>query len=201
MAPPVGTVVGRFVFPQPVKGFIRFVCTARGPLQMAGESAIYLPTVIDVPFPTDGELSQVLAATDSTEYNPSNFTWRVEFHLTDNLGRSIGGKPFHIAVPAGVEVDLATEMPIAEAHGVFAPSGGSGVPGPMGPAGPRGLQGIQGVKGDTGTQGPKGDTGAQGIQGIQGIQGLTGPAGHNPITVSATPPLAPAEGDIWFDIS
>jgi hypothetical protein len=37
--------------------------------------------------------------------------------------------------------------------------------------------------------------------------GATGPAGedgadgHNPITVSATEPPSPAEGDIWFDIS
>lgn len=94
-----------------------------------------------------------------------------------------------------------------------------GAPGPAGPAGPAGPQGIQGLTGPAGSVGPAGPQGIQGVpgntgatgntgpagpQGIQGVAGPTGPAGadgHNPITISATAPSNPVDGDIWFDIS
>lgn len=42
----------------------------------------------------------------------------------------------------------------------------------------------------------------RGLPGPQGAAStVPGPPGHNPITVSATAPTSPAEGDIWFDIS
>lgn len=95
-------------------------------------------------------------------------------------------------------------------------TGAQGVPGVAGPAGPIGLTGQAGATGATGATGsvgatgpagPAGPQGAQGIQGVAGSTGATGPQGpagadgHNPITVSATAPSNPSNGDIWFDIS
>jgi hypothetical protein len=37
--------------------------------------------------------------------------------------------------------------------------------------------------------------------GEPGADGAAGADGHNPITVSATAPSSPVDGDIWFDIS
>jgi hypothetical protein len=48
---------------------------------------------------------------------------------------------------------------------------------------------------------PPGEQGIQGPAGEDGADGADGADGHNPITVSATEPASPADGDIWFDIS
>lgn len=50
-------------------------------------------------------------------------------------------------------------------------------------------------------RGLDGAPGPQGLAGPQGPEGSAGVDGHNPITVSATAPTTPADGDIWFDIS
>jgi hypothetical protein len=39
------------------------------------------------------------------------------------------------------------------------------------------------------------------FEGVPTAVGPEGPPGHNPITVSATAPSSPGDGDIWFDIS
>jgi hypothetical protein len=56
----------------------------------------------------------------------------------------------------------------------------------------------------TSVNGQTGDieiTSLQGPAGPTGPTGATGPAGRDPVIVSATPPVSPVDGDIWFDIS
>lgn len=55
------------------------------------------------------------------------------------------------------------------------------------------------VRGPAGTDGVNGTNGIDGVDGSNGTDGLdyTGPT----ITVSATEPISPVEGDLWFDIS
>ena len=74
--------------------------------------------------------------------------------------------------------------------------------GPVGPTGPTG------PTGSTGSTGPTGLTGATGTTGLTGATGPTGPTGPTgatgvgaPLTSSATAPVSPLAGDIWFNTS
>ena len=75
-----------------------------------------------------------------------------------------------------------------------------GATGPTGPQGPRGVQGARGAQGARGTQGVQGVQGPRGIQGARGVQGAIGQSASYRITVSATEPSNPQEGDIWIRI-
>ena len=48
-------------------------------------------------------------------------------------------------------------------------------------------------------QGPPGPPGPPGPAGPQGPPGSGGGSGGSSVTVSATPPVSPAQGDLWFD--
>jgi len=76
------------------------------------------------------------------------------------------------------------------------PTGPTGLTGATGPTGPTGLTGATGP---TGLTGPTGPTGPTGVTGATGITGATG-AGA-PLTSSATAPVSPSAGDLWFDTS
>lgn len=112
--------------------------------------------------------------------------------------------------PQGAKGDTGSQGPT----GATGPAGAdSTVPGPQGP---------QGVKGDTGSQGPAGPQGITGSAGPPGaastvpgppgppgadstVPGPVGPAGPPgedgaSVTVSAVVPVAPAVGDLWFDL-
>jgi hypothetical protein len=133
-------------------------------------------------------------------------------------------------IPWGVAVE-ATSAPTAYVTSVNGQTGEieiaslQGEPGPMGPAGPAGADGLDGadstVPGPAGPAGPAGADGAAGpagpagpagadstVPGPAGPEGPAGPAGADgadymgpTITVSSTAPVAPVNGDLWFDIS
>ena len=101
--------------------------------------------------------------------------------------------------------------------GAQGPQGERGVEGPMGfrgEQGPKGDQGEQGIQGEEGPAGPQGSKGARGMIG-QGIAegGTTGQLLTKAsatdydtewglvLTVSATEPSNPTEGDLWVDIN
>ena len=68
-----------------------------------------------------------------------------------------------------------------------------GATGATGPTGLTGATGPTGLTGATGTTGPTGPTGPTGVTGATGVGA--------PLTSSATAPVSPAAGDIWFNTS
>lgn len=85
-------------------------------------------------------------------------------------------------------------------------SGPAGPPGPQGPQGVPGATGSQGLQGPPGPQGSPGaastvpgPTGPAGPQGVPGPPGVAGASGTNTAVVSATAPVSPAQGALWFD--
>jgi hypothetical protein len=99
----------------------------------------------------DGNVGVDLLATDIEENNPVDWTWRVDFRLTDESGiptRPI--TPYSFNLPAGETLDLSAVMPLESSNGVFY---------------------LKGDKGDIGETGEKGDTGERGPQGAPGASG------------------------------
>lgn len=106
-------------------------------------------------------------------------------------------------------------------QGVDGTIGVDGDPGPTGPTGPTGIDGkfvssatqpLNPVEGDGWFNSTLArmfiyydgywvevSSNEAGIAGTDGEPGPTGPTGPSPSNVSATPPLDPEEGDIWFD--
>ena len=94
--------------------------------------------------------------------------------------------------PTGVAATVSVGTTSDGATGAVTNSGTSGAAVlnfvvPIGATGPTGVTGLTGPTGPTGITGPTGPTGATG-------------AGA-PITSSATAPVSPSAGDIWFDTS
>lgn len=138
---PTGTVIGRILFidqdqsdanTEPdysiINGTVKFICSVRGPIQVASQSTTLIPLSFDATFDSEGYLVSQgdtalvrgirLPATDSSVYNPSNFTWKVVFDIFDSTtGNQIRVDPFSIAVPTDGTVDLSTAMPVSEARG------------------------------------------------------------------------------------
>jgi hypothetical protein len=73
--------------------------------------------------------------------------------------------------------------------------------GPVGATGPTGVTGLTGATGLTGPTGLTGATGPTGIgaTGATGPIGATGPTGPLGIVSSATAPVSPSAGQVWFD--
>jgi hypothetical protein len=218
-----GTVVGQFLLAYadgsdtdqqpdgvPAKGSIFF---RPSPLKILDGSSTpnpvtILPAVVECVLDESGYLlggdatrGVRLVATDDPDLNPLNWTWTVEFRLSDQDDIPVPLPSFSISLPLDTTVDLTTASPVPTANGLFY------LVGPTGPAGPTGATGAQGdgatvTAGTTatgaagsnasvansGTSGdavfdftiPRGDTGIQGIQGDQGVQGpigLTGATG------------------------
>lgn len=149
---PTGLVTGRFLFVSEdkvtdaganpdytvVKGNITFTCSAKGPVRVPDNNLILIPLVFYASFdsggnviPLDGDGVGIrLPATDSPVYNPTGFTWLVEFKLTDaRTGNAVNIKSFSIEVKADQETKLAQSFPVSESGGVVM------VQGPPGPAG------------------------------------------------------------------
>ena len=84
------------------------------------------------------------------------------------------------------------------ATGATGPTGLTGATGPTGVTGATGLTGDTGPTGVTGATGVTGPTGPTGPTGVTGATGVTGPTA---ITSSATAPVSPTAGAIWFDTS
>lgn len=143
----------------------------------------------------DGTRGVRLVATNDPDLNPLNWTWTVEFRLTDQDDVPVPLPSFSITLPLDTTVDLTTASPVPDANGLFyliGPTGPIGVTGATGPQGAAatvalgttttGAAGSSGLVTNSGNSGdavfnftvPRGGTG---IQGIQGIQGDTGPIG------------------------
>lgn len=168
---PTGLVTGQFYFVNEdnvdvdtdptltvVTGKVTFTCEAETPLRMPTKDAVIIPLVFEAGFDSQGRLVPKgqtnvgieLPASDSPLFNPTGFTWRVDFDLVDAAtGYTIRMDPFSIIVPGGVTSDMVKLMPVSTAPGTIM------------------------------VQGPKGDTGATGATGPQGAPGTGVPSGGN----------------------
>jgi hypothetical protein len=158
-----GTVTGRFLLayadssdvdPQPdgepAKGFVIFTAS---PVKILDASASPAPvTILPAPVVANlnadgyiegytGDAGVRLVATNDSDLNPLNWTWEVDFRLTDEDGNPITLPSFSFALPAGSTTDLTTVSPVPDASGTFYN---------VGPQGPQGIQGIQGPPGSLG---------------------------------------------------
>ena len=224
-----GTVVGQFLLayadgadvdPQPdgvpAKGSIYF---RPSPIKLldAGSTpnpVTILPAVVECVLDNEGYLlggdttrGVRLVATDDADLNPTNWTWTVEFRLTDQDDVPVSLPSFNIELPSDTTVDLTTASPVPAANGTYylvGPQGPTGATGDTGPAGDAatitvgttttGAEGTDASVTNSGTTSaavldftiPRGDTGAQGPQGIQGETGPIGPTGATGIEWQGT---------------
>lgn len=202
-----GTVTGRFLLayadsndsdPQPdgepAKGFVIFTAS---PIKLLDASASPAPVTI-LPAPVVANLNAEgyiegfagnagvrLVATDDPDLNPQDWTWRVDFRLTDETDVPLTLPSFSFELPADTTVDLTTVSPVPGANGTFY------LVGPAGPAPEFTVTTLTSEPGEdaevviTGTSPdldieftlPRGDQGPQGEQGVQGIQGIQGEQG------------------------
>jgi len=137
-----GTVVGRFllayadgvdsdVFPDgvPAKGTVLFTPSAKALKNLNASPApvTILPGTIECSLDTDGYLlgsdgtrGVRLIATDNTENNPYDWTWRVDYRFTDQDDIAVATIPFfHMELPGGGQVDLTSASPVADSNGVL----------------------------------------------------------------------------------
>lgn len=140
-----------------------------------------------------GQRGVRLLATDDPSGNPVNWTWKVEFRLTDASGTPVRTVPeFSFSLPSDSTIDLTDVMPVTSSNGTFYLVGPQGPRGETGPAntltvgtvttGEAGSSAEVLITGTSPNQTisfviPRGDQGIQGIQGIQGVQGPVGPTG------------------------
>jgi len=209
-----GTVTGRFLLayadgvdvdPQPdgvaAQGSVFFTPSPANVKDVSASPApvTILPAKVEATLDSEGYLCGYgttrgirLVATDDTDLNPVDWTWEVEFRLTDPSGTAVPLSSFSFELPQDATVDLAVAGPVPGADGTYYTVGPQGPQGETGDAGPANVLSIgtvtTGAAGSsasatiTGTSPtqtlsltiPRGD---QGIQGIQGIQGETGPVG------------------------
>lgn len=145
-----------------------------------------------------------LLATDDPQGNPVDWTWKVNFRLTDATGSAVRTIPdFSFALPGGTTVDLTTAMPIADSNGTYyligppGPTGATGATGATGPSGTAatinvgtvttGAAGSSASVTNVGTSSaavfnitiPRGDKGDKGDTGNTGATGATGATGLN----------------------
>lgn len=136
-----------------------------------------------------GDRGVRLLATDDPDGNPVDWTWSVNFRLTDATGSPVRTIPdFSFELPGGTTVDLTAASPVPDANGTYY------LVGPAGPAntlsigtvttGAAGSSASATITGTAPSQTlsltiPRGDQGIQGIQGIQGPVGATGATGIN----------------------
>lgn len=176
--------------------------------------AIILPAVVEATLDEDGYLCGPqgsgaqgirLVATNDTDLNPVNWTWKVDFRLTDSAGAPVPLSSFSFSLPQDTTVDLTVAMPVTSSNGTFY------LVGPTGPSnvlsvgtvttGDAGSSAAITITGTSPTQTvnftiPKGDQGIQGEQGIQGPANelevgsvTTGAAGSQAeVTITGTSP-------------
>ena len=122
-----------------VSGDVIFTCSAPV-LRMPTKLATVLPLEFKGEFDGQGrlvpkgstELGIELPATDSELFNPTDFTWKVEFDLVQVENRhTVQIEPFSFQVPEGTTQDLTLVMPVDETPGVLTIQGPQGNPGDM----------------------------------------------------------------------
>jgi hypothetical protein len=147
-----GTVTGRFLlayadgedsnlFPDgaPAKGSILFTPSPAyvKNLEASPAPVTILPATIECQLDEDGYLLGTdgtrgvrLIATDDPSNNPVDWTWRVDFRLTDQEDVPTRGIPrFSFELPSESTVDLAALSPVTDSNGTFylvGPRGDSG---------------------------------------------------------------------------
>jgi hypothetical protein len=131
-----GTVVGRFLiatqdsadaglFPDgaPASGTISFlpqVEKLRNPTALPAPVTI-IPTTITCTLDSEGYLigpngsrGVKLIATNDLDNNPTGWTWRVVYNLTNQAGSRISGPgSYELSVPANEITDLITDAPVS----------------------------------------------------------------------------------------
>lgn len=148
----------------------------------------------------DGTQGIRLVATNDADLNPVNWTWEVEFAITDEVGSPIKLDPFSFSLAQGTTVDLTALSPVPDASGTFyivGPTGPTGATGSTGATGTAatisvgtvttGAAGSSAAVTNTGTSGaavfafviPRGDKGDKGDTGNTGATGPTGATGLN----------------------
>lgn len=203
-----GIVTGRFLLayadssdvdPQPdgvpAKGFVIFTAS---PIKLLDASAspapvTILPAAVLANLNSEGYIEGYtgdagirLVATDDTDLNPTGWTWRVDFRLTDEADVPVTLPSFSFQLPTDTTVDLTTVSPVPGADGTFYIIGPTGLTGATGATGTAATvaagtttTGAAGTDADVANSGtsaaavfdftiPRGDQGIQGIQGAQG---------------------------------
>jgi hypothetical protein len=145
-----GTVVGQFLlayadssdvdlYPDgvPAKGSIFF---RPSPIKLldalsSPNPVTILPAVVEATLDSEGYLCGYgttrgirLVATDDSDMNPVDWTWTVEFRLTDQDDVPVPLPSFSIELPVDSTVDLTTVSPVPSANGIYY------LVGPTGPA-------------------------------------------------------------------
>ncbi|MBF4613281.1 hypothetical protein [Curtobacterium sp. VKM Ac-1376] len=106
----------------PLSGRVVFTPSATA-LKVVAAGATILPVPIKCDLDSEGYLTLNgkrgvnLIATDTTETNPTGFTYRVSFESLTYAGTPVSYGSFSIAVPAGQTIDLAVVAPVATANG------------------------------------------------------------------------------------
>jgi len=151
-----------------------------------------------------GDRGVRLIATDDPQGNPVDWTWKVNFRLTDASGTPVRTIPdFSFELLGGTTVDLTSASPVPDANGTYyligptGPTGATGATGSTGATGAAatisvgtvttGAAGSSATVTNTGTSGaavfdfsiPKGDKGEKGDTGNTGATGATGATGLN----------------------
>lgn len=123
------------------------------------------------------------------------------FIYYDSQWVEVGTQPLGPSGPTGATGPVGpTGATGATGVGATGATGLTGATGATGPSGTNGTIGVDGVTGPTGPTGVTGATGATGDTGPTGITGATGPTGAGaPLTSSATAPVSPSAGDLWFN--
>lgn len=145
---PVGTATGRFLFVSEdkldpdtnpdytvVTGTVKITCSSKVPLQVSSNNLVVVPLVFEGKFDSDGYLVPAngtgqgieLPASSSDVYNPSGFTWKFEFNLTDSrTGNSVKVSPVNMFIQEGVDNDLADQLPLGPSGGIVITRGEKG---------------------------------------------------------------------------
>lgn len=154
-----GTVTGRFMLayadssdvdPQPdgvpAKGYVIFTASPTKLLDASANPApvTILPAPVIANLNADGYIEGYsgnagvrLVATNDAQINPLNWTWNVDFRLTDENDVPYPVQGFSFQLPEGQTIDLAVVSPVPSANGTFylvGPTGATGATGQAGPA-------------------------------------------------------------------
>jgi hypothetical protein len=151
---PTGLVTGQFYFVNEdnidvdtdpelivVTGKVTFTCEAKDPLRMPTKKAVIIPMTFDAEFDSQGrivpkgqtDVGIELPASNSPLFNPTNFTWKVEFDLKEVAsGYSVVLPSFSIFVREGETWDIVDLMPVSMDPGTIMVQGPQGAVGDMG---------------------------------------------------------------------
>lgn len=140
-----------------VNGTVRIICSVKKPLQISSMKTVLVPLVFEASFDSQGylipkttppvvdgiigklERGVEVMASNSTLYNPTNFTYRVEFNIFENAtGAKVAIDPIEgVFVPeltydevTGLPnniVNLADVMPIPQNNGKYTTRGETGL--------------------------------------------------------------------------